>query len=269
VQDAPDYRETNFRRVEPLIREAAAAGAKVACTTECFLDGYYREVSDQRADLTEIAERCEVVETSVYVRRLKALAGELRIAIVAGMAIREGDRLFNSAQLYTPAGELAGIYRKTHNFGRHSRWFSVLGAEERASSYPSFDVGGGRAGLMICNDRGFAHTSVSLARNGSEVLFCPTGGSYDFASLAGHASRVGLWSIWVHPLGCAMIDHRGRTVVHERNPLSDDFLAVPAAEVGTADDRRFVVLGEVELRAPASAPGGEPCAGDRYDISSR
>ena len=64
VQDAPDYRAVNFRRIEKLIREAAAAGAEVACTTECFLDGYYRDVSDQTSDLTHIAERCEVVRTA-------------------------------------------------------------------------------------------------------------------------------------------------------------------------------------------------------------
>ena len=28
-------REANYRRVEPLIREAAAGGAKIVCTTEC------------------------------------------------------------------------------------------------------------------------------------------------------------------------------------------------------------------------------------------
>src|SRR2546428_954142 len=33
-------KEANFRRVEPMIREAAAHGAKIVCTTECFLDGY-------------------------------------------------------------------------------------------------------------------------------------------------------------------------------------------------------------------------------------
>ena len=30
----------NYRRIEPLIREAAAHGAQIVCTTECFLDGY-------------------------------------------------------------------------------------------------------------------------------------------------------------------------------------------------------------------------------------
>ena len=90
VNDLDDYREVNFRRVEALIREAAAAGAQVACTSECFLDGYYREVTDQQADLTDMAERCEVIETSSYVKRLAALAKELDITIVAGMAIRLG-----------------------------------------------------------------------------------------------------------------------------------------------------------------------------------
>ena len=33
-------KEANFRRAEPMIRQAAAKGAKIVCTTECFLDGY-------------------------------------------------------------------------------------------------------------------------------------------------------------------------------------------------------------------------------------
>jgi predicted amidohydrolase len=33
-------KQANYRRVEPMIREAAANGARIVCTTECFLDGY-------------------------------------------------------------------------------------------------------------------------------------------------------------------------------------------------------------------------------------
>ena len=266
IMDQDSYRELNFRRVEALIREAAAAGARVACTTECFLDGYYREVTDQRADLTDMAERCEVIETSSYVKRLAALAKELQISIVAGMAIREGERLSNTAQLYTPEGRLAGLYRKTHNFGRHSAWFASQSALERSKSFPSFDLGlgVGKAGLMICNDRNFEHTSFELARNGSQVVFCPTGGAYDFGRLAEYCSRVGLWSVWVHPLGAAIIDWRGRTVVHRNNSLGLDSLAVPAAEVDSPDDQRFVVMGEVEMRSPILPPAPADCPGDRY-----
>ncbi len=271
VKDVDDYREVNYRRVETLIREAAVSGAKVACTSECFLDGYYREVTDQRADLTEMAERCEVIETSRYIKKLATLAQELDIAIVAGMAIREGEQLSNTAQLYTPGGGLLGLYRKTHNFGRHSGWFARQSDVDRSRSFPSFDLGlgVGRAGLMICNDRNFEHTSFELARNGSQLIFCPTGGGYDFARLAEHCSRVGLWSLWVHPLGVAIIDWRGRTVVHRKNPLNDDSLAVPATEIDSSGDRRFIVIGEVELRSPILTHPPGSCPGDEYWISSR
>ena len=33
-------KEANWRRAEPMIREAAANGARIVVTTECFLDGY-------------------------------------------------------------------------------------------------------------------------------------------------------------------------------------------------------------------------------------
>ena len=268
VKDVDHYRDVNFARVTALIRQAAAEGAKLVCTSECFLDGYYREVTDQRADLLEIARRCEVIDSSSYVKKLSVLAGELGIAIVAGMAIREGDQLFNSAQLYTPSGRLEGLYRKTHNFGRHSRWFAVRGKQDRLACFPSFDLGlnVGRAGMMICNDRNFAHTAYDLARNGSQLLICPTGGSYSFDRLAHHAARVGLWCVWVHPLGAAVIDHYGRPVVHQRNPLSADYLAVPAAELDSAGDRRYTVLAEVELRTPNLSQLPEACPGDRYPV---
>jgi len=270
VKDVDNYREVNFARVTALIRQAAAEGAKLVCTTECFLDGYYREVTDQQADLLEMARRCEAIDSSLYVKKLSALAGELRIAIVAGMAIREGNQLFNSAQLYTPSGKLAGLYRKTHNFGRHSQWFAVRGKQDRLDCFPSFDLGlnVGRAGMMICNDRNFAHTAYDLARNGSQFLLCPTGGSYSFDQLARHAAQVGLWSIWVHPLGAAVIDDHGHPVVQQRNPLSDDWLAVPAAELDSPDDRQFTVLADVELRTPNLSLRPAACPGDKYPVGT-
>ena len=33
-------KRANLDRLEPRIREAAAAGASIVCTTECALDGY-------------------------------------------------------------------------------------------------------------------------------------------------------------------------------------------------------------------------------------
>src|SRR5262245_30964097 len=43
-----DYKAANYERVSRLIRKAAGQGAQIVCTTECFLDGYHVEVSDQK-----------------------------------------------------------------------------------------------------------------------------------------------------------------------------------------------------------------------------
>ena len=43
----PKEREKNYKRAEVLVREAAAKGAKIVCTTECFLDGYCFRSSDR------------------------------------------------------------------------------------------------------------------------------------------------------------------------------------------------------------------------------
>src|SRR4051812_28172595 len=42
-------KETNYRRLEPLVREAVRGGAQIVCTTECFLDGYV--AADKRIPL--------------------------------------------------------------------------------------------------------------------------------------------------------------------------------------------------------------------------
>ena len=47
--------EANYQRVAPLIREAAAGGAQVVCTTECFLDGY--AIADKSIPLPQAAAR--------------------------------------------------------------------------------------------------------------------------------------------------------------------------------------------------------------------
>ena len=46
-------KEANFRRAEPRIREAAADGAQIVVTTECFLDGY--AIADKSIPLLQIS----------------------------------------------------------------------------------------------------------------------------------------------------------------------------------------------------------------------
>src|SRR5687768_13638985 len=90
-------KEANFRRLEPMVREAAARGARVVCTTECFLDGY--AIADKSIPLDEYRGLGEPIPSGPYYRRLAALAGELKVYLVAGLLEADGERRYNTAVL--------------------------------------------------------------------------------------------------------------------------------------------------------------------------
>src|SRR5262245_38903935 len=70
-------KEANYRRALPLIREAAKNGAKIVCTTECFLDGY--AIADKTIPPDAYRALGEPIPTGKYYRKLAALARELKI----------------------------------------------------------------------------------------------------------------------------------------------------------------------------------------------
>ena len=100
-----------MRRAEPLIRQAAAGGAKIVCTTECFLDGY--AIADKTIPLENYrgpwANRFPTARTSTNSRPWPT---ELKIHLVAGMLEADGELRLNTAVWSGPDGKLIGKYRK-------------------------------------------------------------------------------------------------------------------------------------------------------------
>src|SRR6266540_2702860 len=76
-------REANYRRLEPLVREAAAKGARIICTTECFLDGY--SIADKSIPLEKYRALGEPIPNGPYYRRLAELAASLKVHLIAGL----------------------------------------------------------------------------------------------------------------------------------------------------------------------------------------
>jgi hypothetical protein len=60
-------KEANFRRAEPMIRQAAAGGAQIVCTTECFLDGY--AIEDKSIPLDVYRRLGEPIPDGPYYKR--------------------------------------------------------------------------------------------------------------------------------------------------------------------------------------------------------
>src|SRR5262249_31095554 len=76
-------KEANYRRAEPLIREAARQGAGMVFTTNCFLAG--SATADKNTPLADSRRLGEPIPDGPYCRRLATLAGELKIHLIAGM----------------------------------------------------------------------------------------------------------------------------------------------------------------------------------------
>ena len=156
--------------VEPLIRQAAADGARFVVTPE--------GTNILQKDRTKLLPMLKSVEDDPAVQGLRALAAELDIEILIGSALvrRADGGAANRAVLIAKDGRITAAYDKIHMFdvdlpsgetARESRTYTP--GEEAVVA----DAGFGRLGLTICYDMRFPHLYRALAKAGAEVIVAP------------------------------------------------------------------------------------------------
>lgn len=221
-------KEANYRRAEPMIREAAANGAQIVCTTECFLDGY--AIADKGIPLEQYRALGEPIPDGIYLRRLRALAKELNIHLVAGLLEADGEARYNTSVLLGPAGRLVGKYRKQklgHEAGRNT--------PGRAS--PVFTTPHGRIGLMICADRTDPGIVRGICTAGADFLICPSGGMYGPKSndpiVQARSRENQIQIVFVHPAQFLVTGRDGSDLA---NTVLGDRLLIQPEERGTEKD---------------------------------
>ena len=130
----------NLRRSLELALEAVNGGANLIVLPELSNTGYF---FSNRQDAFAHAE---AVPDGPSVQRWIDFAREHNVYLVAGLAERDGMRLFNTGVLVGPDGFI-GKYRKAHLWNLEKLWFTPgdLG-------FPVFDTPIGRIGLLICWD---------------------------------------------------------------------------------------------------------------------
>jgi len=159
--------------VAPLIREAAAGGAKLILTPEAtnFL------IQDRAARDAVLVE----ADADIVVQGLRALAKELKVWLLIGSAmVRSGhdgdDRAANRSILIDDTGAVVSTYDKLHVYDvdlpTGERW------RESASVRPGDDAvvaetPWGRLGLTICYDIRFPHLHRALAKAGAAMIAVP------------------------------------------------------------------------------------------------
>ena len=160
VQFSPTFGEIekNLDRAEALIE---GAQGDLLVLPELFNTGYLITSKE------EIGALAEEVPRGRTTQRLAAIAKKRKVHIVAGMAERSGQKIFNAAVLVSPAGVVA-TYRKIHLFFEEKLWFDPGDGE-----FPVCDIGLCKVGMMVCFDWFFPVSARSLALKGAQVICHP------------------------------------------------------------------------------------------------
>ncbi len=229
----------NFRRVEPMIRRAAAGGAQIVVTTECFLDGY--AIADKSIPLEQYRALGEPTPGGAYFRRLGDLARELKIHLVAGILETDGELRFNTAVILGPDGKLLGKYRKQKL--QHELVRNTPGSESLVHTLPF-----GRVGVMICADRTETTIVKGFVDRGARFLLCPSGGMFGPKTndpiVQARSKETGKYIVFVHPAEFLVTGPGGEIV---RRELLGDRLLIPASDEGTEVDSSGVFFQEIPL----------------------
>ncbi|MFD5271199.1 carbon-nitrogen hydrolase family protein [Streptomyces sp. NPDC058335] len=161
----------NLKVLDEAAGRAAAAGAGLLVAPEMFLTGY--AIGDDIARLAEPADGDSADAVA-------DLAGRHGLAVAYGYPERDGEAVYNSAQLITADGVRLANYRKTHLFGCFERDHFTPGDQPVVQA----QLGGLTVGLMICYDVEFPENVRAHALAGTGLLVVPTAQMHPFQFVA-------------------------------------------------------------------------------------
>ncbi len=256
----PASQDAALAQAEPLVRQAAAAGAQFIATPE--------GTNILQRDKARLFEAVRPLEEDACVLGLRALARELGVWILIGSALvrREDGQLANRSTLIGADGAVAATYDKIHMFdvdlptGERHRESSLYTPGEAAAVVQAPFA---KLGLSICYDVRFPHLYRALAKAGAEVITVPAA----FTRPTGEAH----WEILLRARAIetgAFVLAPAQGGFHEdgRGTWGHSTIIGPWGEIlaKAQDDEPGVVIADLDLDAVAKARAAIPAlANDR------
>lgn len=166
----PATLDAALAHVAPLVREAAAGGARLVATPE--------GTNILQKDRASLFPQLKPLEQDPVVLGLQDLARELGVWILCGSALvlRADGRAANRQALIAPDGRITATYDKLHMFdvdlptGETARESETYAPGDRAVVS---DAGGILLGHSICYDLRFPALYRALALAGAQVMAIP------------------------------------------------------------------------------------------------
>jgi len=193
-------------------RSSAISAASTSGSGNEVLEGYVANIK-RIPDLTpERYRNAGEALDGPLLTRARDLARELKIYLLVGYAERRGEKMYNSAVIFSPDGGVVTHYSKTHTAADEP--FNTKGAE-----FPVVSTPFGRWGALICMDRQLPETSRILALKGAQIILVPAWGMYGEMNdlmMRVRAYENGVYLAFVHPNRCLFIDPRGKIVAQNQ-----------------------------------------------------
>ena len=244
-------KEANFAKLVTYARQASARGAKLVITPEGFLEGY---VANDKQNPGVSEERYRSIGEGIdgpLITRVRGLARELNIYLLVGFAELRAGKMFNSAVIFSPEGNVTLHFSKAHN--AHDEPYNTKGTQ-----FPVADTPIGRLGALICYDRQLPETSRILAIKGAQFILVPAWGGYgemNDAMMRTRANENSVFVAFVHPKRCLFIDPKGAVIAKDTG--ESDQIVTARIELderighGAIRDRRPELYREI-LNSPTS-----------------
>ena len=240
--------------LEPMVREAAAGGARLIATPEGS-----NLLQRDRAKLRDVLA---APQDDAVVQRMRSLARELEVEILVGSALvlRPDGGAANRSMLIRANGEVAATYDKIHMFdvdlptgetARESELYTPGDAAVVA------DTGVGKLGLTICYDVRFPGLFRVLSRAGSEVIAVPAA----FTRPTGEAHWEILLRARAIECGCYIVaPAQGGFHADGRGTYGHSIVVGPWGEVvaSLGNDEPGVLFADLDLAAVAKARAAIP-----------
>ncbi len=227
----PNTAAAALAHVVPLVRKAAAKGARLILTPE--------STNVVQRDRTELLAQLRPLEEDTVVTGLRDLAAKLGVELLIGSALvrREDGKLANRSILVGADGAVRATYDKIHMFDvdlPNGERYRESAAYTPGEAAVVADSAAGRLGFSVCYDLRFAALYRALAEAGAQLIAVPSAftrptgeahwetllraraietGAYVLAPAQGgvHADGRGTWgrSLVVAPWGdvVAKLDH--------------------------------------------------------------
>ncbi|MEE9231310.1 MAG: N-carbamoylputrescine amidase [Acidobacteriota bacterium] len=160
--------EANVERAVGLVHEAASRGANVILIQELFETPYFPP--DEKQELFALAKPFEGHPT---IKRMAALAEELKVVLPVSFFERAGNAHFNSVAIVDADGRVLGVYRKSHipdGPGYEEKFYFNPGN----TGFKVWKTRYGNLGVAICWDQWFPECARVMALQDAEMIFYPT-----------------------------------------------------------------------------------------------